>query len=500
MTMRYLQLFIKFLKFHIRWLAVGLLSGCTLISMPEYQQTQSLSPPIPLENSLEESLETDFFAVGDWPQANWWEMFESVELNHLIESALARNPSLAEAESRIEVAWQIAKIARSRLFPWIFFKVTDEWEHISKNGLYRAFNPKLPLNANLIDIDFTLNFDIDFWGKYHQLFYAAIGRKKAQEAEAAEVSLVIATSLARAFFALKTNLIKKTLYEELHAIFYETLALQNQLKQSALLSSLPSLFTQENVFETQKIVDRLEGEIATNKHLINVLAGWGPDTVLDVDASLALLPERLCVPCDLSAGLLARRPDLMAQIWRAAALAHEVGAAMADFYPDINLSAFVGLESLKVKHLFDASSITADVKPALSLPIFTAGAISANVLTKKAEFDAAIFEYNQKLLTSAQEVADALSLGKSVFKQKEEQQSILESAEGLVTLTDVRRKAGLDSLFDSFLVLQELILKKIEDVELTYMQYIVTVQLIEALGGGFFAEQIPLAKEVCSNE
>ena len=149
--------------------------------MPKYQETESLSPPISLESSLEDSLDTDFFALGDWPQANWWEMFESAQLNDLIENALAYNPSLKEAESRIEAAWQIAIIARSELFPWIFFKVTDELQHLSKNGLYRAFNPKLPLNANLVDINFTLNFDFDFWGKYHLLFYAELGRKKLKK-------------------------------------------------------------------------------------------------------------------------------------------------------------------------------------------------------------------------------------------------------------------------------------------------------------------------------
>ncbi len=465
--------------------------------MPKYQQTESLSPPISLESSLEDSLNTDFFALGDWPQANWWEMFESDQLNDLIDNALAYNPSLKEAESRIEAAWQIALIARSALFPWIFFKITDDLQHLSKNGLYRAFNPKLPLNANLVDINFTLNFDFDFWGKYHRLFYAALGRKKAQEAETAEVALVITTTLTRAFFALKTNLIKKELYKELYAVFYYTLDYQNQLKKSALLSALPPLFTQENVFETQKILEELDAEIAANKHLINVLAGFGPDTPLDIDESLAPLPEAISLPCDLSTGLLARRPDLMAQIWRAKALAHEVGAAVADFYPDINLTSFIGLESLLFKHLFHKNSIAAGYKPALNLPIFTAGEILANVNTKKAEFDAAIFEYNQRLLSSTQEVADALSIGKSVFLQKQNQQSILESAENRYNLTLLRKQSGLDNIFDNYLILQELISKKLEDVDLTYMQYVVTVQLIEALGGGFFAEQIPLTKEGC---
>jgi len=468
--------------------------------MPKYQQTKLLSPPISLENSLEESLDTDFFAVGDWPPPNWWIMFESDDLNALIENALVQNPSLKEAESRIETALQIAKKARSKLFPWIFFKVTDQWEHLSKNGLYRAFNPLLPLNSNLIDIDFTLNYDIDFWGKFHNLFYAALGRKKAQEAEAAEVAIVIAASLTRAFFALKTNLIKKMLYAELYEVLSATFALQNQLKQSALLSVLPSLFTQENLGEIQKIIEGLDAEIAGNKHLINVLAGFGPDTPLEIDVSLSPLPERLCLPCDLSANLLSRRPDLMALIWQAKALAHDVGAAIADFYPDVNLSALIGVESLRVAHLFDLGSVTGLVKPALRLPIFTAGDIEANVDATKSEFYTAIFAYNQRLLTSAQEVADALSIGKSVFQQKQEQQVILESVESRVALIQMRKTSGLDNAFDLYLVLQDLIQKKIEDVELTYMQYVVSVQLIEALGGGFFADQIPLSKEGSCNE
>ena len=176
-----------------------------------------------------------------------------------------------------------------------------------------------------------------------------------------------------------------------------------------------------------------------------------------------------------------------------------MGAAITDFYPDINLLSFIGLESLLMKHLFHEGSIDGRLKPALSLPIFTAGEISANVNAKKAEFDSAIFEYNQRLLSSTQEVADALAIGKSVFLQKQKQQLILESAEKRYALTVQRKGSGLDNIFDNYLILQDLIIKKLEDVELTYMQYVVTIQLIKALGGGFFAEEIPLTKEGCCN-
>lgn len=479
-----------------RWISLSLiiLGGC--VSLPKDQQTANLIAPPSVSVSVEQGVESGFFSLGDWPEENWWEVFNSDELNDLITRALEQNPTVQSFERRVEQAKQAAHVVRSKLFPFLSFDADETWEYLSKNGLYRSFNPKLPINANLVDLSLSFTYEFDFWGKNRHLFNAAVGEEKAKEAESADVNLMVTTSLAQSYFALKTNLIRRALYQELYEVRGQIFSLQKLLQQKALLSSLPPLLSEENLLESQKLVFSIEEEIETDKHLINILMGRSPDHPLDLDEEIALPPNQIALPENLSLDLLARRPDLMLQIWRVEALAHEVGAAKADFYPDINLTAFLGLESVAYNLLFQSASKTAGLQPAIHLPIFTAGAIRANIRAKKASFDAAVFEYNQLLLKSASEVADLLVLIKSVLEQREDQAQIIEAAVSRYDLISLRQLSGLDDLFAGYRVQEELILKELDDMALLYGQYAATIKLIKALGGGYESEySVPLRGE-----
>jgi NodT family efflux transporter outer membrane factor (OMF) lipoprotein len=461
--------------------------------MPKSEQTKNLLPPPSLDSSVEASVQTPFFSVGDWPDENWWEVFNSPQLNSLIAQALDQNPTLKEVQSKIDFAKQEAIVARSRLYPFISFDGDIIKTYLSRTGLYRAFNPKLPLNAQVIYLSLSLEYEFDFWGKNYNIFSASIGEVLANQAQAAQVRLIVTTSIAEAYFGLKANLLRRQLYHALYKTQQDTFDLQRFLEENALSSRLDPLLIQEEVFEIKKLLSSIENEITLSKHLINFLMGRGPDEPLDVDSLMPPLPPTISVPDNLTLDLLARRPDLMAQIWRAKALAYQVGAAKADFYPDISLKGLVGLESVLFTNFFNWENKTYQIQPAFHLPIFTAGAIEANVEAHKSAFEEAIFEYNNLILSSAQEVADLLSLALSIFEQKLEQDFILENAKARYWLTKMRKQAGLDSRFNELRMEIELVNKQIENVNLLYGQYLATIKLIKALGGGYYSDYcIPL--------
>lgn len=467
--------------------------GC--VSLSKDEQTQNLQSPSSVQSSINKSVESGYFSMGEWPEKQWWAIFKSDQLNALVVEALASNPTLQSVESRVEFARQTAKVTRSRLFPLLFFDADETWQFLSHNGLYRAFNPKIPINANLVDLTLSFTYEFDFWGKNRNLYSAAIGRNKAEEAEREQADLLTSTAVAQAFFALKTNLVRKELYRQLFEVRRNYFTLQQELYDKALLSKLSPLFSNESVNEAEKLIFNIDQEIATDKHLINILVGRGPDSPLDIDAAFPPLARHISLPTNLSIDLLSRRPDLMAQIWRVEALAHEVGAAKADFYPNINLRAFTGLESVFYGLLFNSDSFQGGLQPALSLPIFTAGSIRANIRAKKALFDQAINEYNALLLRSAQEVADLLALAESIFKQQMSQEKIVRDAESRFDLTRLRHRSGLDDLLAVYLVQDEWIQKQLANITLLYNQYLATIKLIKSLGGGYQSEYVPLKQE-----
>ncbi|MBS0651772.1 MAG: efflux transporter outer membrane subunit [Verrucomicrobia bacterium] len=480
-----------FLKKELVFGILLLLSGC--VSLPKDEQRENLLSAPSVQDSVRSSVESGLFSLGNWPQENWWDLFQSAELNELIGEALSHNPSIQSIERRVEYAKQTAKVVRSKLFPFLFFDADETWQYLSKNGLYRALNPKVPLNANLVDLTLSFTYEFDFWGKNRNLFNAALGEEKAQEAEAAQVTLITTTAVAQAYFALKTNLVRKRLFEALYDLRSKVLDLQVLLQDKALLSMLPPLLSAEDLLEAEKLLFSIEQEVETDKHLLNILVGAGPDAPLQIAEELPPTLDSITIPDNLSIDLLSRRPDLMAQIWRVESLAHEVGAAKADFYPNINLTAFAGLESVLYRNLLKASSKSGGLQPAIHLPIFTAGQIRANVRAKKALFDEAVFSYNQLLLQSASEVADLLVLAKATFEQKADQEQIVDAALNRCEITSLRRLSGLDNSLAEYFIEEELILKELDNVTLLYTQYLATIKLIKALGGGYqSAYSLPL--------
>lgn len=422
---------------------------------------------------------------ANWPEKQWWKIFASHELDCLIETALANNPSIQAIESRIAFARQEAVVAGSKLYPLLFFDANDQWSYLSQNGLYRALNPTVPLNNQQIDFSLSFRYEFDFWGKYRNLYHAALGRARAAEAEAAQVELITTTALAQAYFALKTNLLRQQLYKQLYEERSKAFALSELLVQNSLSSQLQPLLSEERIFEAQQWLYAIEEELAANKHLVNILAGNGPDDRLSLEPNLAKLPQPLAVPEDISIQLLSRRPDLMAQLWRVDALAHDVGAAKAEYWPDINLTGFAGFQSGSWSNLFAWVSKAASLFPALKLPIYTAGAIAANEGAKKALFDEAVYQYNDLILKSFQEVADLLAMGKSIYGQKGQQTRIVTNASERYRLTLLRQQKGIDNGLETYRFLDEQILTQLDDVKLLYNQYLVSIKLIKALGGGY---------------
>lgn len=477
------------------------LCACALLScrigLTPKQQIQNLKSPANLNHAVKQTLkQKSIFAEKNWPDSNWWINFQSAELNNLIEQALVANPTIQEINSRIVVAKQESVVTGSLLFPLVYFDASDTRRYLSKNGLYRAFNPKLPLNANLIDLSLSFQYNFDFWGQNRNLLCAAIGKTKVARAEAAEVKLIITTALAQAYFAYKTNLSRQELYQQLALLRKNIAELQGLLIQKGLSSNLLSFTPAENYLEAKKWLASINEELASNLHLINILAGKNPDSPLSKNKKLPALPLKLSIPKNISLDLVSRRPDLMAQIWRAKAQAYNTGAAMADFYPNVNIRGLLGLESVTWKKLFDISSGTAAIKPALHLPIFTAGAINANIQANKAEFDAAIFAYNNLLLRSTQEILDSLDFASSIYQQKKEQIGIVSDAQQRYQLVNLRQQKGLDSQFELYQQQEELIQKRLVDISLTYNQYLASIKLIKALGGGYVETDIPLVKNV----
>lgn len=461
-----------------------LLWSCNL-ALSKKEMCENVLPPPLVKKSVDLALCESTFAKGNWPKKQWWKQYKSEELNKLVQEALEQNPTIQGIKQRVDWAKNEAIISRSTLYPFVFFNASDIWQYLSKNGVYRALNPTIPLNSHDVDLSIGFDYEFDFWNKYRNTYEAALGREKAAMAEAADVELIISTALAQAYFGFRANILRQNLYKKLYLLRKKYFCLQTEMLKNALYSKLTPLLSEEEVFEAKKWLLDSNQKVLVSKHVVNVLAGKGPDKHITYIDHLADLPKTLAVPTDISTELISRRPDLQAQIWRLDAFSKEVGVARADFLPNINLSGLMGLEGFSWSDVFEWASRTIGLFPGFEVPLYTAGRIGANVEAKRALFNEAVYEYNNLILKSFQQVADLLAIGNATYKERAKQQQIVQNATQRYELTKMRQNIGIDSALISYKVLEEKILKEIVDVELLYQQYAVSISLTKALGGGY---------------
>ncbi|CAN7759657.1 MULTISPECIES: TolC family protein [unclassified Variovorax] len=149
----------------------------------------------------------------------------------------------------------------------------------------------------------------------------------------------------------------------------------------------------------------------------------------------------MTIPSVLPAELLGRRPDVVAQRWRVEAASHEIEGAKARFYPNVNLSAFVGLQSLGFDVFTEGGSRILGVGPAISLPIFEGGRLRANLASQNAAYDIAVEDYNQTLVNALRDISDQLSSIRWLRERIDQQQDAVQTSNEAAELVN-KRYAG----------------------------------------------------------
>lgn len=434
--------------------------------------------------SLAKVVEEVSFPVGEWPDRAWWNRFENPTLTHLIESALSLSPTLQKAEARLRAAYQMALQKKATLYPEVDLEGSSSWQHLAKKGFFRAFAPTIPAVVNDITLGFSFSYEFDFWGKNRDLFQAALGRSDALEAERQQAELILTTSIAYTYAELQFLLRKKQILEQIERNTRQLDQITLERLQHGVDAALQQLQSQVSVLDSQVSIVAIDQQIQQDQHRLKALSALGQNADVVLDYS-PLKPFATSLPENLELDLIARRPDLAALKAQIEAASKDVHAAKTDFYPNINLMGLVGLESVFASQLFRGLSYSGTVTPALHLPIFTAGRLRAQLLEKVAQFDEAVYAYNELILQVAGDVADRLTALSLLQKQISLQGRSWEASQQKVEVSKRRLEHALDDLRD-FLDLQNGALEsEMKVVELEYGRQLEAILLIRALGGGY---------------
>ena len=191
------------------------------------------------------------------------------------------------------------------------------------------------------------------------------------------------------------------------------------------------------------------------------------------------------MPETIPSDLLGRRPDLMAARLQLEAAASRIKVAQAGFYPDINLTAYLGHQSVDLGTFMKSGSLIGSFGPAIHLPIFEGGALRGAYRGARADYDVALAQYDAAVLEALHQTADAITSLKALDVRTKKTKAARDAAERAYNVASQRYRGGLSTFLEVLVAEDTLITNRRAMADIRARGFALDVALIKALGGGF---------------
>jgi NodT family efflux transporter outer membrane factor (OMF) lipoprotein len=472
---------------------IGCSSGPRAASLP--------TPETALQASLDEAAADALLHPSDDFPEQWWILFHDEQLTAFIQTAFENYPTLQEAEASILLAASRADFVRANLLPNIYWEADVSRQKLSETGLAfpmqngpeSGVSPPLPPGGvSGIPVYFTqyetelnLSFDLDLWKKNRNQLKSAAGEVYAAAADAAFVRLQLGMAVAQVYFQLQIDYQRVEVAKALVQNRRDYVEMVQQRMRGNIANEIPLLQAKYQWAEAQKSVLLIEADIAVlENQLRSYLSGKFEENIENIAIAAHPLPA-IPLPKDLPLRLISRRPDISAQLWLIYSAGRQIQVAKAGFYPDLNLTAIAGFQSLRWQQLFLGKSSNFNIDPAVTLPIFDGGRLCANLRRAEVNYDMAIYKYNELVLQAVREVLDGIALMRNAEQQVQNAAERLRYQELLDRVTEQRVAGHLNSGLDTLSSQSTILSARDEELVALGQLFQAALRLIKALGGGY---------------
>jgi len=450
----------------------------------------------PIPQPFSPTLPTTFSGSSDTANSaviQWKEFFTDPVLTNYIDTALTNNPDLLAVMQQVEIAKANLHAQKGLLFPTVTAVGSAGSEKYSEYTSAYAGNAVTEITPDVIvpnplndfNVGLQTSWEGDITGRLHNMKKAAAARY-LESVEGKNWTV--------------TNLVA-----EVASSYYELLALQNEsgiIEQTISLqqNALDLIQTQKDVGRSNELaVKQAEAQLLRSKSLLlqtqqevteeenyfNMLLGRFPETIT---LNKTLLTEN--IPAAVQAGipsqLLINRPDIRQAAFALLASKADVGAARAEFFPSLNITAGAGFNAFKANYLFlTPQSVAWNVIGNLSAPLINRSAIEANFRTAKASQLSAYYNFQKGILNGFVEVHNQLSAIKNYQEiQSLKSQEVEAQNESVQTSTELF-KTGRATYIEVILAQQNALQSKLELIDAKKKQFLSSINIYKALGGGW---------------
>ncbi len=458
-------------KFLLLAIAV-LLSGCAV--GPNYKR-----PTVSVPTDYRDSMAAQTAAAPSLGNENWWQVYQDPVLADLIHTALQQNYDVRIAAARVLEAQAQLGITRANQFP-----SASVGADIFSQQNAKTSNQFPPYQVNAGQLNLSVIWNLDFWGKYRRQTEAARAQMLASEwGQRAVISSLVA-NVATAYFQLRAldseiEISKRTLGSR-----QQSLQLTKVLETHGSASDLDVSQSEQLVYTASESIPDLERQIRQQENLLSILLGDNPGSISRGQA-LTEQPVPEAVPAGLPSELLERRPDVRQAEEIIVAANAQIGVAKASFFPSISLTGAGGLESNALNRFINAPSQTWFGALSVAQPVFQAGALRSGLRLTRAQYQEAVLAYQQTVQNSLEQVSNALIAYQKDRDFRGQQELLTQAAQRSDQLSLVLYQHGGASYLQVLTNETNYFSAELNLVQAQLNERLALVQLYQALGGGW---------------
>src|SRR2546427_653404 len=458
-------------KFLLLAIAV-LLSGCAV--GPNYKR-----PTVSVPTDYRDSMAAQTAAAPSLGNENWWQVYQDPVLADLIHTALQQNYDVRIAAARVLEAQAQLGITRANQFP-----SASVGADIFSQQNAKTSNQFPPYQVNAGQLNLSVIWNLDFWGKYRRQTEAARAQMLASEwGQRAVISSLVA-NVATAYFQLRALDSQLEISKRTLASRQQSLKLTEFLESHGSNSGLDVSQSQQLVYTASETIPDLERQIQQQENLLSILLGENPGPITRGQA-LTEQPVPQNVPAGLPSELLERRPDVRQAEEMMVAANAQIGVAKASFFPNLSLTGLGGLGSNALHQFITAPSEAWDAAFNVSQPVFQGGALRSQLRLARANWQETVLSYEQTVQNALEQVSNSLVASQKDREFREQQELLTQAAQHTDQLSKVLYKHGGASYLEVLTSETNYFSAELNLVQAQLNERLALVQLYQSLGGGW---------------